>query len=522
MKKKTRVLLVYPNIPGMLVVSIAIGLFTRILKKAGFEVDLFDATLFMGDKSVSPLKRVEYAQARKFSYEEDLGIKFRAGVVEAFVSKVESFKPDLLAVSVIEDAAHQCLDLLDAVKDKNIPHVVGGVFVTSAPERALSFPQINRICLGEGENALLQIAERVRDGRSLDDVSNTWVKKSDGTVIKNPIGPLVDLNGEDFPDYSLFEDIRFYRPMGGRILRTVPLETFRGCPYSCTFCCSPMWNKFYKKNTNSIFAREKSIDRIIEEIDYLVKEYKPELIYIIDDCFLARSKEELDEFARKYRKYLVPFWMNTRLETITEEKMKLLKEIKCYRISIGVECGNEEFRNKRLKRYSSNEEMLKRLEILRESGIPFSANNIIGFPDETREMIFETIEFNRKISGYDTLTVSIFTPYNGCELREESIKKGYLDPNAFTGHTTETSMLNMPQLSREEIDGLMRTFCMYVKFPKRWWHYIKEAEKFTVRGNDMFNKLNRIYYDLYLSKDQFNKISEEDIDWDRLEKTIFK
>jgi len=93
MGKKNRVLLVYPNIPGMLVISVAIGLFTSILKKAGFEVDLFDATLYTDEKSVSPLKRVEYAQARKFSYEKDLGIELHSDLIKAFVDKVETFKP---------------------------------------------------------------------------------------------------------------------------------------------------------------------------------------------------------------------------------------------------------------------------------------------------------------------------------------------------------------------------------------------------------------------------------------------
>jgi len=514
MGEKFRVLLVYPNIPGMLVISAAIGLFTSILKKAGFEVDLFDATLYTTDKSVSPLKRVEYTQARKFSYEKDLGIKSRPDLVGAFVSKVESFKPDLLAVSVVEDAFNQCLALLDSVKERNIPHIVGGVFITAAPEKAISYPQINMICLGEGENALLQVAERLRDGGSVDDIPNTWIKKSDGSIIKNPIAPPANINELVFPDYSLFENVRFYRPMGGRILRTVPVETYRGCPYCCTFCCSPMWNRFYRENTQSVFCRRKNVDRIIEEIDYLVKEYNPELFYIFDDTFLARPKEEFEEFVRKYKKYSIPFWMNTRPEIITEENMKLLTEINCYRISIGVECGNEEFRKKRLKRHFSNDELLKRLEILRRSNIAFSINNIIGFPDETRELIFETIEFNRKLSGYDALTVSVFTPYNGCELREEAIQKGYLDPDAFTGHTTESSLLNMPQLSSEEIDGLMRTFCMYVKFPKKWWPCIQETEKFTERGNEMFGKLYKIYHDVYFSADQFIK-APEDVDWDK-------
>ncbi|MCK4996562.1 MAG: radical SAM protein, partial [Thermoplasmatales archaeon] len=208
-------------------------------------------------------------------------------------------------------------------------------------------------------------------------------------------------------------------------------------------------------------------------------------------------------------------------ETITEEKMELLKEMNCYRVSIGMECGNQKFRKEMLRRSISNDEFPKRIEILRKSGINFSINNIIGFPDETRELIFETIDLNRKITGYDAITVSIFTPYHGSELRNVCIDKGYLDKDSLTGHTTEASMLNMPHLTSDEIDGLMRAFCMYVKFPRNWWPYIEKAEKFTEEGNKIFNTLNNIYHDIYFSKDQDSR-SEEEVDWRELEETVLK
>tara|TARA_Y100000310_G_scaffold344503_1_gene457610 strand:- start:858 stop:2372 length:1515 start_codon:yes stop_codon:yes gene_type:complete len=502
----------------MLVLQVAIGLFTSILKKAGFEVDLFDATLYATDETVSPAKRVEYLQARKFSYKNDVGIKLKSNPIKAFVSKVDSFKPDLLAISVVENAFKQTLVLLDAIKEKNIPHIIGGVFITSAPEKVISYPQIKMICIGEGENTVLQTAERMRDGADFYNIQNTWIKRDDGRIIKNSIGPLVDIS-KVLPDYSLFDNVRFYRPMGGKILKTVPLETYRGCPYGCTYCNSSMWTKFYRENLQTIFLRKKKIDRIIEEIEYLIKEYNPGLLYIIDDTFLARPEEELREFAKRYQEFRIPFWLNTRPETITEEKMKLLSEMNCYRMSVGLECGNEEFRKNRLNRYISNKELLRRLGILSRSGINFSINNIIGFPDETRDLIFDTIELNRKLSGYDALTVSIFVPYHGTKLREEAIEKGYLDPEIIMTHTTSSSLLSMPQLSSQEIDGLMRTFTMYVGFPKKWWPYIKKAEEFNPKGNEMFDKLSKIYYDVYLSGDQFNKPKELP-NWEKLKERI--
>jgi len=516
--KKFKILLVCPNIPGMLVLPGAIGLFTAILKKAGFALDLFDATLYKDEVSVSPQKRVEYAQARQFSYKKNLGIELRPDVIGSFKAKVESFQPDLMLFSVVEDAFRQALSLLDAVKDKNIPHIVGGVFPTADPAKVISFPQIKIICIGEGERVVLEVAQRLRDGRDICDVSNLWIKKGDDTIIQNPVGHLANIN-EVFPDYSLFEEVRFYRPMGGKILKTVPLETARGCPYQCKFCNSPMWTKFYHEHGEAIFLRRKSIDGLIKEIRYLVEEYQPELLYIIDDTFLARPVEEIKEFAEKYQEFRIPFWMNTRPETLDEERIGLLKQMNCYRMSIGVECGSEEFRKKKLNRHASNQDILERMALLAKSGLVFSVNNIIGFPDETRELIFETIEFNRQLQGYDSLTVSIFTPYHGTRLREEAVQKGYLDSSVITSHTTSSSLLDMPQLSKEDIDGLVKTFTMYVGFPQKWWSHIERAEKPTPEGREIFNKLKNIYQEIYFSGDQFQK-NKTIPDWDELEKKL--
>ena len=237
--KDFRVLLVYPNLTMMLVPSIAMALFTGILRKAGYTVDLFDTTHYVSELTSSPENRVKFLQARPFDVENDMGVKIKTDILGDFVSKVNDFKPDFLIVSVVEDTFLQAIALLDAVKDAKIPSIMGGVFITAAPDKAISYPQVQMIGIGEGEDTIAEVAERVRRGESCEDVRNVWCKRPGGQVIKNPMRPLVDIN-KPLPDFSLFDDARFYRPMGGRIFKTVPIETYRGCPYTCTFCNSPM------------------------------------------------------------------------------------------------------------------------------------------------------------------------------------------------------------------------------------------------------------------------------------------
>ena len=171
----------------------------------------------------------------------------------------------------------------------------------------------------------------------------------------------------------------------------------------------------------------------------------------------------------------MPFWIQTRPETITEERVGLLKDMNISNINIGLEHGNEEFRATVLKRRMSNIRIVESLKILEEADIPVTVNNIMGYPDETRELIFDTIELNRMVKSA-TINAYLYNPYNGTELYEVAKKKGYipseteiktkdiaLSTNAFAYFKT---ILKMPTISREELLGLQKTFVLYAKLPR--------------------------------------------------------
>ena len=506
--KDFRILLVYPNLTMMLVPSVAIAIFTGILKKAGYTVDLFDTTHYSSNIAVNMENRVEYLQARPFDTEKDLGVTIKTDITGDFVRKVNEFRPDLLVVSVVEDTFLQAVALLDEVKDAGIPSVVGGVFVTAAPDSAISFPQVNMIGLGEGEGTVLDVAERIRKGETCEDVPNLWVKRPDGTIIKNRMRPLIDIN-KPLPDYSLFDQARFYRPMGGRIFKTVPIETYRGCPYTCTFCNSPMQVEVMRENDLGYFLRRKRINVVRDEIQHLIELYDPEYFYFVDDSFLARPEAEIQEFVEMYREFQIPFWFNTRPENASAERLSALKEVNCDRITFGLECGNEEFRQKVIRRAPSNDEIVSSFDIIARSKIAFSVNNIIGFPDETRDMIFDTIELNRQLWGYDALTCSIFTPYHGTELRKVAVEHGYLSDDVVTqSHISGSSLLDMPQLTSKEIDSLVRTFSLYVRFPKEDWTEIEKSEHDTPDGNKVFQEFQETYRKRFFSGTQVDILGD--------------
>ncbi|MDD5434872.1 MAG: radical SAM protein [Nitrospira sp.] len=490
-KSDFRVLLVYPNISMMLVTPLSIALFTWILKKEGFTTALFDTPQYGDGDLSSPQNRVKYLQARNIFSESNLKQLKTTDMETDFKATIENFKPNLIIYSFVEDGLGRALQLLRISNNYNITTVVGGILATSAPEWLISFPEVSIMGIDEGEGVVKDVAVRLFNGEDISDIPNLWIKRPDGSIKRNPTKPYVTL--DDYStDFSLFNEERFIRPMGGKIHRALPIETFRGCPNRCTYCNSPMHNKIAKDHER-IFLRRRSTEGIRKELRHLVDDYGISLLYIIDDDFLARPKKDIDAFIEMYREFSLPFWFNTRPEHCSLDVLSRLMDVGLFRASFGIESGNEMFRKNFLGRSASNEDLIKYFDTIAKSGLVYSVNCIIGFPYETREMVFDTIRLTKRIKGYDAITVSIFTPYRGTTLRELAIKEGWLDSNAITTHTTATSMLNMPHFTPSQIDGLIRTFPLYVEFDESEWSEIEKAEFSEPGGDDIFARYSAMY-----------------------------
>lgn len=493
--EKFKVLFIYPNTTMATLVPIHLSLLSAVLRENGFEAGLFDTTFYKTEEVSFEQKRVEFLQIKPFNFAEK-GVQFqKTDIYEDLEKKIADFKPDLIAITIVEDTWELARALADRVKKFNIPVIAGGVFVTFSPEEVISHDAIDMICLGEGEGALLELCQKMSKGEDYSGVKNLWIKK-EGKVLRNPLRPLIDINKLPYIDYDIFGKTRLYRPMFGKIQTMIHVEIDRGCPYTCTYCGAPRLRNLFQDAGCGTYYRRKNIDRLMAEMRHLVKKYHPDYINFNSETFLAKPIEELREFAGKYREIGIPFWCQTRPETITEEKVKILKEMGCDSLNFGIEHGNEEFRKKVLNRYSSNKQMIEGIKLVEKYKIPYTVNNIIGFPDETRELIFDTIELNRELNPR-TINCCLFVPYKGTALRKYCLEKGYLEKNAEIHNMIDSVNLKMNSISYEELKGLRRTFPLYVGFPKSEWKKIKIAEKFNEKGNLMFTKLSKVYREKY-------------------------
>jgi radical SAM superfamily enzyme YgiQ (UPF0313 family) len=475
---------------------LSIACLAASLRKSNIEVKVFDTVLYQETGEIDENEeRAEHHHSTKQLNYSSVGLEKKThDLLQDFEQAVLAYQPDLIGISTVESTFGRGMRLAARAKSVSAaPIVVGGVFPTLAPEIAIADPSVNMICIGEGEDALVELCGSLKNGIDYRAIMNLWIKDN-GTIIKNPLRPLCSLDDLHEPDFSVFQTHMFYKPMQGNLFKTIPIELSRGCPYNCSYCAEPSLKRLYRSH-NQAYFRKKSIPQLFNEIRHAIDLYAPEFFYFATETFLAMSEEEFDEFIEQYRKIKIPFWIQTRPETVTLKRITALQEVGMFWITMGIECGNEEFRRLHLKRSMSNERIKESVMILEQSGQGASLNSIIGFPHETRELMFETIMLNRelfRINPRIRANISVFTPFRGCELYDEGVKAGLFSPVAYLDQTNiSSSVLRFNTLSDEEFAGICRTVPLHVYLPDEDADLISIAEAFDELGNKTYESLNR-------------------------------
>ncbi len=437
MKTKIKILLVYPNIWSE-IFPLSVLTLSAVLKEQGFMVNVFSAE--HRRKVNHPPKTVAAEGPGETIFNE-------------FRDILREFQPDVIALSVVEDAFPLASRLLDVITDFPGVVIVGGIFATFAPEKSIAHPKVNMVCIGEGEKPLVKLCEYLQNKKPLQEIPGLWIKQGDGTIQKNTMGAPVNLDDLPTPDYSILDRQKFNG--------AIPLIVHRGCPYSCTFCNSPAQTRLMSDISKNTFFRKQGMAYLRRDLQVLTSQYSSKIningLYFCSDTLLAWSSREFDEFIEIYSDYKFPFVCHTTPETISSDKMDKLVTIGLKLMNIGVQHGNEAFRRDVLKRRMSNKELKKRFEIASSSGALTSADFIMGFPLETPALAQDTIKFSREIKA-TVKGCSLFVPYHGTALRELAIKKGYLEPDVLAVWSPEISQLEMPYFPGEDITRMMQKF----------------------------------------------------------------
>ncbi len=497
-----KVMFINPNPRQMSLIQPVVSLFYSIFKQNDIEMRFFDTTFYdVSDSYVNSDKyKMGNLAVKKFDSRPEDGVEYiksKEQLYADFRKEMEDFKPDVMLASAMESTITFTREVLRSVRDLRVPTVLGGVFATYAPKLAMSYDEIDYVCVGEAENIIVPLVQRLKAGEKVNDLAGMCVKDKDGNISQAPIASPFDLNKNPRFDATLYDESRLYRPMAGKMYRMFPIETHRGCPLVCSFCNSPVQNTMYKEETGARYFRGKSIKKVMEDVRYLVEEMNAEYFFFWADNFLAYSKDEIDEFCHAYSEYKIPFYAQSYPTTLNEYKIQKLSEIGLDRLGMGLEHGNEEFRRDIVKRSYSNQKAIDQTAILRKYDFSYSLNNIVGFPTETPELHMDTVRLNRLLKPH-TASCSVFTPFHGTPLRDLSLKKGYItDPNIVAPTNSERSILKMKDFTQDQISGKARTFNLYLKFPEDRWKDIQKAETFSPEGDRVWGELKQEYAETY-------------------------
>ena len=251
------------------------------------------------------------------------------------------------------------------------------------------------------------------------------------------------------------------------------------------------------------YVRIRNIDPVIQECIELKETTDTKVIYFADDVF-GMNRSWLYEFLERYKKEVdLPFICLVRADLVAadEEYAFNLAKGGCQSVFFGVESGNEDLRNKVLKKQLTDDQIIKAAELLHKAGISFRTYNIVGLPDETLEDAYSTVELNIKIKA-DYPWCSIFSPFPGTELSDYALAKGYLSPT-FSFEELDKSFFMSSQLeipNRREMQNLQKFFQTAVLWP--WtWPLIKKMIKW--KPNFFFRAwFGLIYFYVYIKSEK--------------------
>jgi radical SAM superfamily enzyme YgiQ (UPF0313 family) len=489
-----RILFVYPdNLRGRNK-PIGIALLSAVVKARGHEAEVFEQSDYLF-KSPGEQAGVDLLMFKRFKYPPHLRYVPTKSVEDGFRQVVADYRPDLIAVSVNYLMFSNGLHLVRALGKRDVPTIFGGIHVTLNPEEVIAHDEVDMICLGEGEDAFAELVDAMAKGMDITGIPNIWIKR-EGTIYRNAMRPLrTQLDDLPLCDWSLFPEHHFYKPFVGRIYRGGDLMTSRGCYNSCSYCFYDAYYKAYGTRKHRVSFMSPA--RAMAEIEQLARKYRVNLVKLRDSDFAARSEEDLREMVRIRREMgpdMPRLLCNVYHKHVTREKVRLWRELNIVAVSIGLESGSDEIRRKYLNRRADNEKFFEVCRWIRHAGMRLTTANMMGLPCETRSDIFKTFYVNKK-AKVDLADFSILYPFPGTAIHEMVREMGFLkrELSEQTYYRGE-AVLDMPQISREELQGLMRTCQMYIQGPRWFYPFIRPAEQDTPMGRAYFRVLRRFFY----------------------------
>ena len=341
-------------------------------------------------------------------------------------------KISFVGISLVTDNYSSSVLLTGEIKKKmpNIPVIWGGAHVNVMPEESLNHADM--ICLGEGEEALLELVRNMSGGDKVDtSIKNIWFNTDRG-IVRNELRPLEEnLDKYPFPDLDLsnmyvMNESSFETMNEGHIGHEFSIMASRGCPYSCTYCYNNYRRRQYKGKGK--YLRIRSIENVIEELAIAKRTFKGiRKIKFMDDSFVARKMDDFEKFKVLYLENIdLPFYALAEPMAFELNKIRLLRECGLSELQVGLQSGSERTNREEYNRKISNQKILQMMQSVNSLGISVIYDLIFNNPYETPKDLIETIDFLLKLPEPFILQGFNLIFYPGTEITDRALKDGYI------------------------------------------------------------------------------------------------
>jgi anaerobic magnesium-protoporphyrin IX monomethyl ester cyclase len=337
---------------------------------------------------------------------------------------------DLMGVTLLTPMFASVRDLLREVRQSS-PRtriIVGGAHASALPERTLEeIPEIDFLCVGEGEETLVHLVSTL-DGRGLLENVPGLAFRRNGRIIRNADRPLIkNLDLLPKPARHLLPmdhyQLTASRTKGSGFCPT--LIVARGCPFDCQYCSHPSGRTF----------RHHSVERIIEELKDLKNFCRVSQVNLEADT-LTLDRTFIQALCRRFieERLDLQWTCESRVDTVDEETLQLMKRAGCWQISYGVESGVQRLLDS-IHKGVTREKIEKTFLATKRAGITIRGFFMVGLPGETPSDTLETIHFARKLDPlWAQFTITI--PYPGTPMYQDLMAKGLIRHEEWSHYNT--------------------------------------------------------------------------------------
>lgn len=414
------------------------------------------------------------------------------------LERVMQFKPHVVGLTAftneIKPAAYQA-----ALIKRDLPQtltVIGGVHVTAIPIETLAeFSSFDIGVVGEGEMTFYELCDSLRRNRDFRGIPGLVLREDGGILQTTARERILDQDSIPLPAWDLLPAAETYF-----------IQSLRGCPFNCLFCMNP----------GGRVARKRSVQNVIEELNLIIRDFKPMNIHFGDELFsvdMPRTRKLLDAMAENAIGDKVAWSVQTHVHYVDYDLFLKFKKAKVERVEMGIETGDE-LALKKMGKSTRIETIIAACDAAKKAGVKIGTFFLLGHPNETTETLQKTVDLAVKINP-DLPMFGLMTPYPGTEIAKMAAEGegGYKllttdwdEYNKQIGGAMEFADLSRTQIEWFQVKAYLKVylfnhrymdlFRFLFEYRKGAWEVIK---KIVFRNKSLTKQLNKpVDYDKFV------------------------